>query len=78
MTGAVAPFSNFPLPNLQVKVEIDGREGQVLFAGLAPGFVGLLQINVILPPETAAGEQSFVVTIGTSVSPRAGKIHVGG
>ena len=76
MTGATAPFSSFPVPNLPVRVEIDGREARVLFAGLAPGFVGLLQINVVLPPASDPGERNVVVTIGSSVSPRAGKIYV--
>lgn len=76
MTGATAPFANFPLPNLPVTVSIGGRSAPVLFAGLAPGFVGLLQVNVILPDGLDAGENAVVVTIGTSVSPRAGTIYV--
>ncbi len=36
-----------------VTVKFQGVTGQVLFAGPAPGFEGLDQINVIIPPELA-------------------------
>ena len=34
---------------------IGGAEAKVLFAGSAPGFAGLLQANVRIPLEAAAG-----------------------
>jgi uncharacterized protein (TIGR03437 family) len=36
-------------------VRIGGLPAPVVFAGLAPGFVGLYQINVQIPPGTPAG-----------------------
>ncbi|MGH9719585.1 MAG: hypothetical protein ACRD8O_05195 [Bryobacteraceae bacterium] len=36
-------------------VLIGGREGQVLFSGLAPQFVGVNQLNVVIPEGVAAG-----------------------
>jgi uncharacterized protein (TIGR03437 family) len=36
-------------------VLVNGRPGQVLFSGLAPGWVGLYQINVLLPPDVLPG-----------------------
>jgi len=38
-----------PRPLLEVRVLIGTREAEILYAGAAPGFVGLLQINVRLP-----------------------------
>jgi uncharacterized protein (TIGR03437 family) len=33
------------------------------FAGMAPGFTGLMQMNLVIP-DVPAGEQQFQVTIG--------------
>lgn len=46
---------------------IGGTNGEVIFSGLAPGFVGLLQVNIQIP-NVAAGDQPLVVTIGGSAS----------
>jgi hypothetical protein len=47
-TGEPAPAP--PLRKYSdVEVRIGGEEAQVLFAGLAPGFVGLIQINAVIP-----------------------------
>ena len=56
---------------------IDGLEADVLFSGLAPGFAGLYQVNVRVPPSarsgssisvqlTIEGRQSNEVTIAVS------------
>ena len=37
---------------------IGGVESEVLFSGLAPGFVGLVQVNVRVPPEVEPGPQT--------------------
>jgi uncharacterized protein (TIGR03437 family) len=60
----VAPSSPpFPTPVAPVVVKIGGQIATVQFAGLAPGFIGLLQINVLIP-DVPPGEQSFDVSIG--------------
>ncbi len=37
------------------QVMVDGEQAQVLFSGLAPGFVGLYQLNIRLPFDLRAG-----------------------
>ena len=44
---------------------------QVLFSGLAPGFVGLYQVNAIVPPNAPTGNQPMVVTVNGVASPSA-------
>ena len=62
-TGAAAPASPFSMPVGAVQVTIGGQPATVQFAGLAPGFVGLLQLNVQIP-DIAAGDAVFSVSIG--------------
>ena len=64
ITGDVAPSSPpFPTPVAPVVVKIGSQIAFVQFAGLAPGFVGLMQINVQIP-DVPPGELSFDVSIG--------------
>jgi len=49
-TGELAPLTPpFPRPYLPAAVRIGDLEARVLFVGLAPGFVGLTQVNVEVP-----------------------------
>jgi uncharacterized protein (TIGR03437 family) len=41
-----------------VSVTIGGRQATVSFAGMAPGFAGLLQINALVPAESGTGPQT--------------------
>jgi uncharacterized protein (TIGR03437 family) len=52
-------------PTLQaVSVEIGGQNANVLFAGLTPGFIGLYQVNAIVPSNLRAGAHRLVLTSG--------------
>ena len=62
-TGDVAPASPFSMPVAVVQIKIGGRLADIQFAGMAPGFVGLMQMNVLIP-DVPPGEQSFDVSIG--------------
>jgi uncharacterized protein (TIGR03437 family) len=55
LTSTAAPVQFF----------FDGMEAQVSYRGLAPGFVGLYQFNVVVPPGLAGGRDvTLRVTVG--------------
>jgi uncharacterized protein (TIGR03437 family) len=62
-TGEQAPNSPFFAPRVPVTATIGGRSAEVIFAGLSPGFVGLLQVNLRVPA-VSAGDHSLVVDMG--------------
>jgi adhesin/invasin len=43
---------------------IDGQPADVLFAGLAPGFAGVGQVDVVLPDRLPAGGHQLIIAIG--------------
>jgi uncharacterized protein (TIGR03437 family) len=60
----------FPRPVRAVTLQVAGRTAEVLYAGAAPGFVGLLQINTRVPAGLAASDRAAVsLTIGNASSP---------
>ena len=64
-----SPASNNPLSNATVvpTVTIGGVNAVVQFAGMSPGFVGLGQINMVIP-KLANGTYPVVVTQGGQTS----------
>lgn len=69
--GAAAPLSTLSQTVNPVTVTIGGQSAQVLFAGLAPGFAGLYQVNAVVPPGVTAGANVPVIltTAGFSGAP---------
>jgi len=73
-TGKPAPLT--PLSRARgVSVSIGGRFTTVDFAGMAPGLVGLLQINLQIPPDVPTGTD---VPLELYVNYRAAQAFVGG
>jgi uncharacterized protein (TIGR03437 family) len=62
-TGDVAPASPFSMPVALVQIKIGGSLADIQFAGMAPGYIGLMQMNILIP-DVPPGEQSFDVSIG--------------
>lgn len=64
-TGAPAPASPFSVPYAQLQAKVGGKPAFVQFAGMAPGFVGLLQLNLLVP-DVPGGDQPLEVTLGNA------------
>ena len=61
VSGAASPSNPLLTTQAQPTVTIGGVPGSVLFSGLAPGFVGVYQVNVRLPLNAPAGSAVPVV-----------------
>jgi uncharacterized protein (TIGR03437 family) len=61
-----SPLSQMPTNPV---ITIGGQPATVKFAGLSPGFVGLYQINAVIPTGLASGNQPITIAIGGVASP---------
>jgi adhesin/invasin len=61
--GALAPSSPPATVTSPYSAKIGSASAQVSFAGLAPGFVGLVQMNIVVPSGLAKGDYPLTVTI---------------
>jgi len=66
-TGA-APPNPPPQTSVQPTVLIDGQPAAPLWSGLAPGFVGLNQVNVQVPATLAPGSHQLQLTVSGATS----------
>jgi uncharacterized protein (TIGR03437 family) len=62
-SGQIAPNGLTPTV-AKTTVSVGGVNAPVGYAGLAPGFVGLYQVNFTVPSGLASGDQSLVMTVG--------------
>ena len=62
-SGQVATGTTFR-PVADVRLNVGGQEVSLLYAGLAPGTIGLLQINAQMPNSIAAGDWPVALMIG--------------
>jgi len=66
--GAIAPLGTVVYANATSSATIGSSTAQVAFAGLAPGFVGLVQVNIVVPSGLQTGSYPLSVTIGSETS----------
>jgi uncharacterized protein (TIGR03437 family) len=62
-TGQRAPFTPLSMATFPITASIGGQPAQVLYAGLAPGFVGLFQLNIAVPANASTGVVPLTLTI---------------
>jgi uncharacterized protein (TIGR03437 family) len=67
-SGEPAPYSPLAQTKTIPVVTIGGKQADVSFSGLAPGFAGLYQINATIPSGLTAGNQPITVSIGGKTS----------
>ena len=63
-TGAASAVAPLARVRQTVAVTIDGVPCEVLFAGLAPGLIGVYQVNIVAPGGLTVGPKDLVVTVG--------------
>jgi uncharacterized protein (TIGR03437 family) len=64
---SVAPYAR---PLLPLALTIAGVKAEILFAGSAPGLVGVMQINAVVPGGfVPPGEVAVELTVGVAKSP---------
>ncbi|HLG97674.1 MAG TPA: IPT/TIG domain-containing protein [Bryobacteraceae bacterium] len=63
LTGELAPASPLSHESLPTTMKVGGSPATVQFAGMAPGFVGLMQLNFVLPT-LPPGDYPVEVAIG--------------
>ncbi|MBZ5625266.1 MAG: hypothetical protein LAQ69_42180 [Acidobacteriia bacterium] len=68
---ALGGVATGPTPTDQpATVNIGGKSAQVLYSGLTPNYVGLYQINIIMPSGVPAGDHTpLTISIGGQTSP---------
>ena len=76
--GAVTPAvpdgiagPSFPLSTVSqpISLKIGGADATITYAGLAPGFASLYQVNAIVPVVTPGNSVPLVITVGGQDSP---------
>ena len=67
-TGALSPLSPVASVTSQTSATIGPSSASVAFAGLTPGFVGLLQMNIVVPASLSSGDFPLIVTINGEAS----------
>lgn len=75
--GAAASGSPVSTTTVTPTVWVGGATAQALFAGLAPGYVGLLQINILLPSALPSGSSlPLVVQFGSNNASQPVNLYV--
>lgn len=68
-TGAGGPTTSLAIARTTPSVSFGGETVQAAFSGLAPGFVGIYQVNVSVPANARSGAQDMTISVAGSTSP---------
>ncbi len=74
--GQISPSDPLARTTTNPLVSIGGRPAQLLFSGLAPGIVGLYQVNVVVPPDSPTGPEVELTIQKDGVISRSSRIAV--
>ena len=74
-TGALASGTTLNYTTIVPTVTVAGAPAPVAFSGLAPGLVGLYQINFTVPAATPSGNAAVVVT-ASGVASNSANLHI--
>jgi len=66
--GQPGPSSTLSVVSVPVAASIGGLPATVTFAGLAPGYIGIYQVNVQVPQGVAPGVRDLVISSGGNAS----------
>jgi uncharacterized protein (TIGR03437 family) len=62
--GAAGPSNPLSYTSNTITADITGTAATVTYAGLAPGFAGLYQVNVTIPAGLTAGDSNYLDLAG--------------
>jgi len=62
-TGAATPNTPLATTTANPTVTVGGQQAQVTFSGLAPGFIGLYQVDFTVPDLTVAAPGDFPLSL---------------
>ena len=66
--GTAAPSDPLATATSTSSATIGSTTAEIAFAGLAPGFVGLVQVNIVVPADLSTGDYPLAVTLGSETS----------
>jgi uncharacterized protein (TIGR03437 family) len=66
--GVSAPFAPLSIMTAAYSATIGSAAAKVSFAGLAPGFIGLVQMNIEVPASLAPGTYPLTITVAGDTS----------
>jgi uncharacterized protein (TIGR03437 family) len=67
-SGEASPSNPLLTTAALPSANIDGKPAVVYFSGLAPGFVGLWQLNIQVPFDASSGEVSVSLSLGNQTA----------
>ena len=67
--AGMAANAPYPRPLAPVSLSVGGLAAEILYAGAAPGLVGVLQVNARIPAPLPTGKAAAELAVGAVISP---------